>query len=187
MADTLSPLASIIPYVVVAIIVLGALSLLTKEKAPRFARKRFLTEAETRVLAFLEAALPHHRVMAQVAMGALLKADEPDRRRGNAARNRFSQKMVDFVIVTRDTAEVVALVELDDSSHSVAKDAKRDAMTDAAGYRTIRIPNKPRPSAESVRRAVEELLVPSTNAPVATDLGKRLAGLRLGASERESG
>jgi very-short-patch-repair endonuclease len=51
----------------------------------------------------------------------------------------------------------VALVELDDWSHDESRDALRDAMTDAAGYRTIRIPGNPRPTAESVRAAVTDL------------------------------
>jgi very-short-patch-repair endonuclease len=131
---------------------------------------------------FLEAALPHHRIMAQVAMGALLRADEVDRRRAHSTRNRFSQKIVDFVIVTRDTAEVVALVELDDRRHSTAKDAKRDAMTAAAGYRTIRIPSRSQPSAESVRKAVDERRPPTAPRLVATNTGKDLVGLRLEAS-----
>ncbi len=181
MAEPTSLLTSFVGVAIVALIVLAVFAATAGAKAPRFARKRFLTEAETRVLGFLEAALPHHRIMAQVSMGALLKADEADRRRAHATRNRFSQKIVDFAIVTRDTAEVVALVEFDDSSHSAAKDAKRDAMTAAAGYHTIRIPSQPRPSAESVRMAVEGLPAPTMPSPVATNMEKRLAGLRLGA------
>lgn len=126
------------------------------ETPPRYARRRFLTDAETRVLGFLEAALPHHRIMAQVAMGALLRADERDEWQAETTRRRFAQKFVDFVIVARNTAEVVALIELDDSSHDAERDAARDAMTAAAGYRTIRIPSRPRPTAESVRAAVAD-------------------------------
>jgi very-short-patch-repair endonuclease len=109
------------------------------------------------VLGYLEAALPQHRVMAQVAMGALLEAAETDRKRAHGTRNRFAQKIVDFVVVSRDTAEVLALVELDDRTHRAARDAKRDAMTASAGYSTIRILSRPRPSPESVRSSVAHL------------------------------
>lgn len=149
-----------LPLIFIAAVVLALLSRIAGP-SPRFVRKRFLTEPETRVLGFLETALPQHRVMTQVAMGALVSAGETDRRRALATRNRFSRKIVDFAIVTRDTAEVVALVELDDSSHSPLKDAKRDAMTAAAGYRTIRIASRPRPSLQSVREAVAVLAAPS--------------------------
>jgi Na+-transporting methylmalonyl-CoA/oxaloacetate decarboxylase gamma subunit len=140
--------------------------------APRFTRKQFLTANEARVLPMLEAALPQHRIMAQVAMSALLQADEPDRKQAKGTRNRFAQKVVDFVIVSRDTAEVLALVELDDRTHNVAKDQRRDAMTAAAGYRTIRIPGRPHPTFATVREAVVEF------APVSTgggSLGRRSA------------
>jgi hypothetical protein len=56
---------------------------------PKFSKKRFLSESEARVLTFLEAALPQHRIMAQVAMGALLNAAEADKKRATATRNRF--------------------------------------------------------------------------------------------------
>lgn len=131
--------------------------------APRFVRKRLLTDNEARVLRFLETALPGHRVMTQVAMGALLDAGETDRKRARATRNRFAQKIVDFAIVTRDTTEVIALVELDDRTHRPAKDVKRDAMTAEAGYRTIRIPSRPRPTDASVRAAVADVVLSSTN------------------------
>lgn len=136
---------------------LAVLARLAKLSAPTIARKAFLTENEKCVLGFLEAALPDHRVMAQVAMGALLTTTESDRSKASSARNRFSQKIVDYAIVTRDTAEVVALVELDDRTHRVVKDVERDAMTAAAGYCTIRIPGRPRPTAQSVREAVAHL------------------------------
>lgn len=86
-------------------------------RSPRFLRRQFLSDAEKRVLGYLELALPTHRIMAQVAMGALLKAEENGRKRSYASRNRFAQKIVDFVVVSPDTAEVVALVELDDRTH----------------------------------------------------------------------
>ncbi len=155
--DLAAQLTGLLPLALLLVVALAVLSRLVGPPAPRFVRKRFLSEAEARVLGFLEAALPGHRIMAQVAMGALLAPGETDRRRAHATRNRFAQKIVDFAVVTRDTAEVVALVELDDRTHSAAKDARRDTMTAAAGYRTIRISSRPRPTAESVREAVTGL------------------------------
>ncbi len=144
--------------------VLGFLAALAKP-TPSFAKKRFLTENEARFLTLLEAALPQHRIMAQVAMGALLKAGESNGKKAHSARNAFAQKIVDYTVVTRDSAEVLFLIELDDRTHNAVKDARRDAMTAAAGYRTIRIPSRPRPTGESVRAAVAELLQSSARAP----------------------
>lgn len=171
--DPVAYLLEWLPLILVATVALALLARLAGP-SPRFVRKRFLTDAEIRMLGLLEAALPQHRVMAQVAMGALLKTGETSRRRAMATRNRFSSKIVDFAIVTRDTAEVIALVELDDSSHSVLKDAKRDAMTAAAGYRTIRIGSRPRPSLQSVREAVSTLTTPSSAATSSAPAGSTI-------------
>lgn len=149
-------------FMSLAVIALGLLLLLTVFVArlrsrSQFVRKRFLTDCEARVLGYLETALPEHRVMAQVAMGALLQAGKSDRKQAQATRNRFAQKIVDFAIVTRNSAEVLALVELDDRTHRAAKDRMRDEMTAAAGYRTIRIPGRPAPTLESVKALVAGL------------------------------
>lgn len=152
-----SSLVVLLPILVIALVAWVLLTRRAKPAAHQFTRKPFLTENQKHVLGLLETALPEHRIMAQVAMAALLATTGHDRRKANAARNRFSQKVVDFVIVTRDDAEVVALVELDHRSQHAAKDAGRDAMTAAAGYRTIRISGKPRPTAQSVRAAVADL------------------------------
>jgi hypothetical protein len=146
------------PLLLIALIV--ALAVLAKlaPRSPKFVRKDLLTTSEIHLLRLLETALPGHWVMAQVAMGALLQAGENSSKRARATRNRFSQKIVDFVIVSRKTAEVIALVELDDRTHRAAKDRVRDAMTLQAGYRTIRIKSRPLPTATSVRAAVGDLL-----------------------------
>jgi hypothetical protein len=72
------PVAYLLEWLPLVFVVIVALALLSRiaGPSPRFIRKRFLTEAETRALGFLEAALPQHRVMAQVAMGALLGTGE---------------------------------------------------------------------------------------------------------------
>ena len=135
-----------------------------REWQTKFSKKRFLAESEARVLTLLEAALPQHRIMAQVAMGALLNAAGADGKRARATRNRFAQKIVDFTVVTRDTTEVIALVELDDRTHRASKDAARDTMPAAVGYQTIRIPGKPQPTAEIVSAAVAAITASPTAA-----------------------
>lgn len=121
------------------------------------ARKRFLSPVEIEMLANLDRAFPQYRVHAQVSMGALLHAAPGlDRSAMFAARGRFSQKIVDYVLQDRVSGEVVALVELDDHTHSIAKDVLRDELTAAGGYHTIRFPAKLRPDFSSVRGIVAD-------------------------------
>ncbi|BCM87911.1 hypothetical protein mvi_63720 (plasmid) [Methylobacterium indicum] len=68
-------------------------------------------------------------------------------------RNRFGQKIVDFVAIDPNTGVVEAVIELDDASHDAVKDRKRDAMLALGQYRVIRIPSKPRPTEAIVRDA----------------------------------
>lgn len=100
-----------------------------------------MTARELAIMSSLEVLLPGCRFHAQVAMGALMRVERcPGRRASPTDRNVFSQKIVDFVIEDRATGRVVALVEADDASHREDRSRARDAMTSAAGYRTIRLP-----------------------------------------------
>jgi hypothetical protein len=125
---------------------------------PRPVAKRFMTARESAMLDILERCLPEYRFHAQVAMGALLKA--PPRLFGkntHADRNAFSQKIVDFVAQDRTTGAIVAIIEVDDSSHNAQRDSRRDAMTSHAGYRTIRIGRSVQPRMSEVRAAIAPL------------------------------
>jgi len=127
--------------------------------------KRFMTPRELAMLDILERCLPEYRFHAQVAMGAVLKA--PPRLIGKshpADRNAFSQKIIDFVAQDRRTGAIVALIEVDDSSHNAARDSRRDAMTSHAGYRTIRIGRSVQPRIQEVRMAIAPLFIADTAA-----------------------
>ncbi|WP_010339740.1 DUF2726 domain-containing protein [Sphingobium yanoikuyae] len=123
--------------------------------------KRFLTDRELAMLTAIERILPAHRIHAQVAMGALLQVPRRLGRKASPAdRNKFSQKIVDFVVQDRETGAIVALVEVDDYTHNAATDATRDMMTSRAGYTTIRIAGKTKPTLANVREALAPLLHP---------------------------
>ena len=83
---------------------------------------------------------PVYVVLAQVSFGALLTA------KGGASRYSFSQKIADFVLLDK-TFKVLAIIELDDSSHRgrEGKDARRDAMPAMARYRVLRYKTVPQP------------------------------------------
>jgi len=141
-----------------AFLVLGLL-LASRRRRPSFrvVKRAFLTENEKEFLHRLEAAFPEHRVMAQVSMGALMS---PDVRGGSpdylSIRSRFAQKVVDYVVLD-DALEVVALVELDDRTHQLEKDAQRDAMTAAAGYVTLRYRSREKPAPQAIRAELAAL------------------------------
>lgn len=101
-------------------------------------RKHPLTAHEQAMYNRLATAAPEHVVLAQVSFGALLYASS------KAVRNTFDRKIADFVICTK-AFQVVAVVELDDSTHrnKADRDAKRDDMLAAAGYRVLRYPQIP--------------------------------------------
>lgn len=109
--------------------------------------KRLLTEREQPMFFRLQQAFPNDVVLSQVAFSALLTAtDQP-------TRSMFNRKVADFVVATR-AFEVLAVIELDDSSHKgrAVQDSKRDSLLERAGYRVLRFKNVP--DVDAVRRAV---------------------------------
>jgi hypothetical protein len=121
--------------------------------AAKFKAKPLLTANELEFLARLEAAAPELRFLPQVAMGALLDPAVPrsDRKAYYRLRGMFSQKIVDFVAQRRSDGAILAIIELDDRTHDVDKDARRDDMLKSAGYRTIRWHSKTKPDVEAIR------------------------------------
>lgn len=101
--------------------------------AERPRRKSVLSAHEQAMYNRLVQSLPDLNVLAQVGFGALLTA------RTRPARNTFDRKIADFVICSK-AFEVLAIVELDDSSHRgrADRDASRDALLEQAGYRVVR-------------------------------------------------
>ncbi|MCO5356445.1 DUF2726 domain-containing protein [Acidovorax kalamii] len=125
-------------------------------------RKAPLTDREQAMFNRLVQALPERVVLAQVSFSALLTA------RAYAVRNTFDRKVADFVIC--DAAfQVIAVVELDDSSHKgrAKEDAARDALLTDAGYRVVRYPRVP--DIEQVKADFAAPVVPKAEAG-ATDL-----------------
>jgi very-short-patch-repair endonuclease len=101
-------------------------------------RRWVLSKNEAAMYHRLLQALPNHVILAQVSFGALLTA------RRTATRNRFDRKIADFVVCDK-AMQVLAIIELDDSSHRGRedKDAARDKLLVDAGYRVIRYPKIP--------------------------------------------
>ena len=132
-----------IALLVIAFALLAVIAALTSRTKADFLAKDLMTKRERKAIDVIERLHPNARVHAQVAMGAILKVHGgADKKKRHSLRNKFSQKIVDFVLEERETGQILALIELDDRTHNTEKDRVRDAMTASAGYETIRIPPK---------------------------------------------
>ena len=117
----------------------------------RIQRKPLMTENERAFFHTMQRALPGHHVFPQVSFAAFLTDDGKLAQRERwAVRSRFDRKIADFVVCDRQTCDVVALVELDDRTHSVAGDRNRDELTKAAGYQTIRFLSRQKPTESEI-------------------------------------
>ncbi|MDB0281363.1 hypothetical protein CTY88_07900 [Acinetobacter seifertii] len=136
---------AIVGIFLIAIMVLVILSVLKKgESKNRNAKrnpikgKRIITMNEQPTFMKLKEALPEHIILAQVAFSAFMTAQ------GYATRNLFNRKVADFVVLDK-AFNIVAIVELDDSSHKGKEkfDAERDALIHEAGFKVIRYKRTP--------------------------------------------
>lgn len=152
------------PLVVgVVILALVAFAVLTKGTGQlgrlKVRPRPLMTQAERRVCAMIEEALPGARVHSQVSMGAIMQPDKGlSKLDWWKSFNRFSSKRVDFVVEDPASGEVIVLVELDDATHKRRADDDRDALTRHAGYQTVRISGGRRPTQQSVTALLQEAL-----------------------------
>lgn len=108
-----------------------------KNKTP-IKSSHLMTSHEKVMFGVLKEAVPECHIFVQVALGGILWTSS------YATRNKFSQKIADFVI-TDQNFTILAVIELDDRSHigKEDKDAERDAMVREAGYKALRYPSIP--------------------------------------------
>jgi very-short-patch-repair endonuclease len=120
--------------------------------------KLVLTKNEQGMYWRLRETFPEAVVLAQVAFSALITS-------AREHRNRYSQKVADFVLLDR-SMQVIAVIELDDSSHRGREenDAKRDEYLKSAGYRVLRFPRIP--DVDALRAAIN---APTGEASKASD------------------
>jgi hypothetical protein len=96
----------IVTFIAVVFVLAGIARIVTA--TPRVRAKPLLTDCERAARAIIERLLPHARVHVQVFMGALLQPKGSFNRSDTLKiRNRFSQKIVDFVIEDRASGAIV--------------------------------------------------------------------------------
>lgn len=138
-----------IVLMIVALAVIGKAD--SSKRGSLCSGKALLTSNEQEFFLQLKQALPECHILAQVAMGSLLTPSVSRRDPAyHRIRNRFAQKIVDYVVLD-EKLKVSALIELDDRTHRPEKDIDRDMMTAAAGYRTIRYQSKAKPDIARIR------------------------------------
>ncbi len=125
---------------------------ITLEAAWPFYAKPPLTQPEQILYFRLLKALPDHIILAQVQLSRFLGV-----KKGNNYQswsNRINRMSADFVVCNKDSS-VVAVIELDDSSHAradrQAADAKKDKALGSAGVRIIRWQVNAIPDSETIQ------------------------------------
>jgi uncharacterized protein DUF2726 len=116
-----------------AIEVLWAILRSLRRKAPYERGKPLLTAAERTFFEVLEKSVPQGAYIApKVRIADVLRVSGVTGKAWGAAFGRIAQKHVDFAICDVETFEVLAVVELDDSSHDSVRGRKRDALVNGA-------------------------------------------------------
>lgn len=147
------------------IVAIGQVAGKRRRKSEAYQSRALMTENEAEFFGRLIVALPDCYVFPQVAMSALIQAATTDKRRAYSGHLRIAQQRVDYVVCDRG-CQIIAVVELDDRTHSRKKDAVRDGRLLQAGIRTVRFQSRSKPTAEVIR--AEVLRASATPVPEST-------------------
>jgi hypothetical protein len=122
-------------------------------RKPRFRRQSVMTANEREFHGRLERAFPDCQIWPQIPILSLVRPDAREASRGFwKAFRAISNTRVDWVIA-RDM-EVLAVIELDDRTHDVRKDARRDRILASCGYKVLRFESSRRPDPRQIREMV---------------------------------
>ncbi|OON59387.1 hypothetical protein B0920_23680 [Massilia sp. KIM] len=163
-----SPLALAALVLILLAFAVIALRLGARSDTGSYRGRKLMTENEREFFWRLRRALPGYHVFPQVAMTALLEPASRNRRQAHADRLRIAQQRIDYVVCDPN-CEVVAVIELDDRTHSAARDLRRDARLEQGGVRSIRFQSRHKPTVEAIRAAVlpaEPSLFPGSARPM---------------------
>jgi Protein of unknown function (DUF2726) len=143
----------VVVLAVAALLVLWLLFGRRKSWLAHVRSKPILTDNELEFFHRLTRALPRYYIFPQVSLGAIMDAnpDLPAKQRW-IIRSHFDRKIADFIICEPRTLRVIAIIELDDRTHDTKRDRERDAITEAAGIRTLRYSSREKPSVAEIAR-----------------------------------
>ena len=134
-----------------------------KRNSPSYERQEYLlTQAELKFYKILKEAVGgNYQIMCQISLSQVIQTRPMNPSDRQAAFNKISCKVLDFVLCDPQNLKIVAAIELDDSSHKRKDRVLRDkflneAMKDAA-VPLIRFPVKSSYSAEELKNRISLL------------------------------
>jgi len=119
----------------------------------RFFPRRPLTEPEQILYWRLVNALPNYIVLPQVSFSRFLYTKGGTDKENFSKLARARQKVADFLICEK-SFYIVAICELDDSSHNPLHDQNRDGILKEAGLRVIRWKTTQLPTEAEIKTVV---------------------------------
>ncbi len=148
-------------FLFIVIVVVIAILLFLKSKSlgtlggtevwPFYAKKP-LSQPEQVLYFRLVEALPDHIILAQVQLSRFLGVKKGHNYQSWS--NRINRMSADFVICNKDSS-IIAVIELDDSTHNKASrqeaDAKKNRALEAAGIKLIRWHVKSIPEVSAIK------------------------------------
>lgn len=138
--------------VILLILLLGAMFVFLRKsnkgiKDGLYKQKPIMTKNEQDCFRHLMKEFPDYLISTQVSMGAILEpkidgysSDPNIRSEAAILRNKIGSKIIDFVLINKDTLNVEFIIELDDKSHDAKKvqDEIRDEHLALAGIYSVR-------------------------------------------------
>jgi very-short-patch-repair endonuclease len=149
--------------VLTAISIIAFILLAGRTPQAAYRNRPVMTPNEIEFFGRIKGALPGMHVCPQVAMHALIEATSTNSQTRLIDFRRISQKVVDYAIFDMRW-NLVAIIELDDRTHLMSRDAFRDRLTSAAGIRTLRYQSRAKPIEAQIAadvRAVQNMAVPT--------------------------
>ena len=152
-------MGALLPIVVTILVIVAILFFVMSKLEPRsggetwpFYAKKPLSAPEQVLFFRISKALPEHIVLAQVGLSRILGV-----KRGHKFQtwqNRIDRKSADFVVCSKDST-ILAVIELDDSTHERPErkhaDATKEKALSSAGLRLIRWNVKSLPDEASIK------------------------------------
>ncbi len=148
---------------IIVFIVILAFIFLTRQKQQKteeitsnsykYKSKPIMTDNEFEFFNRLIQAFPEHHIFPQVSMGAIMDVLKEEGKNIAAGRNTFNKKIIDYIIFSKEK-KIVAIIELDDKTHTQEKDEKRDSMLAQASYKTFRFESKKKPTVEELKNTI---------------------------------
>lgn len=160
---------------IIFVVIFGIFSSGTNKEHKYRKRGALFTTAERSFLGVLDQAVSEKfRIFGKVRVADIITpAKGLDRKNWQSAFNRISSKHFDYVLCSKESLEVIAVIELDDKSHTSKKAIKRDKLIESAcksaDIKLIRFKAKRNYRVHDVSGSIETALNPSVGLDINTN------------------